>query len=315
MALKLFENGWSSKRYGINWPLVISMAGSVIVPGVSLAEDLPPILESQPLSQSPPVVSRDLPLDARITRLESLLDDQTLLDMLVRLDELQKEVQELRGSIEVQAHDVEGIKQRQRDLYLDIDRRLRQFETAGVNTPPASTTSPGTFPAQNSMTATPAVSPSTIVSKPPRNLSPGGTSDAVDTEQNVDILAEQSAYQSAFNVLKEGRYDEAITEFSAFLSRYPSGQFSGNAQYWLGEANYVNHRFPAAVEEFNKVLVSYPDSNKVPDAMLKLGFSYYELEDWGQTNAVLNQLIERFPSSTAAQLAQNRLHRMKLEGR
>jgi tol-pal system protein YbgF len=159
------------------------------------------------------------------------------------------------------------------------------------------------------------VGPSSTVSSQPRVQSPGGTLATVESGQNVDSLAEQSAYQSAFNVLKEGRYEEAITEFSAFLSRYPDGQYSGNAQYWLGEANYVSHRFPAAVEEFNKVLVSYPDSNKVPDAMLKLGFSYYELEDWAQTNTVLNQLIERYPDSTAAQLAQNRLHRMKLEGR
>ena len=125
---------------------------------------------------------------------------------------------------------------------------------------------------------------------------------------------EKIDYRSAFNLLKEGRYDEAISEFNAFLSQYPHGQFSANAQYWLGEANYVTRRFPAAVEEFNKVLESYPESNKVPDAMLKLGFSYYELSDWDNTNTILNQLVQRYPSSTAAQLAQNRLHRMKIEG-
>lgn len=284
---------------------------------VCQAEDLPPILESQPLSQSPPVVSRSLPLDARVARLESLLDDQTLLDMLVRLEELQKEVQELRGSVEIQTHETEGIKQRQRDLYLDIDRRLQQLESSGIKTAPPASMS-GISPAPNRATAPPVtggVSPA-MVSGPSNTKRPlESASASVDMEQNVDSLAEQSAYQGAFNLLKEGRYDEAINEFSAFLSRYPNGQFSGNAQYWLGEANYVTHRFPAAVEEFNKVLVAYPDSNKVPDAMLKLGFSYYELTDWEHTNTILNQLVQRFPDSTAAQLAQNRLHRMKLEGR
>lgn len=294
--------------------ILIPVAACGAVQSVCLAEDLPPILESQPLSQSPPVVSRNLPLDARVSRLESLLDDQTLLDMLVRLEELQKDVQELRGSVEVQAHDIEGIKQRQRDLYLDIDRRLRQFETAGVNSPPAAMS--GSPPAQPGMNMTPPVDmPRPIESVSPPGQIPENASANAGMEQNVDTLAEQTAYQSAFNVLKEGRYDEAINEFSAFLLRYPNGQFSGNAQYWLGEANYVTRRFPAAVEEFNKVLVSYPDSNKVPDAMLKLGFSYYELSDWDQTNTILKQLVERFPKSTAAQLAQNRLHRMKLEGR
>jgi len=293
--------------------MVAAIAGCAVLQAVCLAEDLPPILESQPISQSPPVVSRNLPLDARVTRLESLLDGQTLLDMLMRLEELQREVQELRGSVELHTHDVEGIKQRQRDLYLDIDRRLRQFETSGMSVPQASM--PGALPAQTGM-APPAGGSRAPVSMLPSNQPPTGTSAAnAGMEQNVDALAEQSAYQRAFNVLKEGRYDEAIGEFGAFLSRYPNGQFSGNAQYWLGEANYVTRRFPAAVEEFNKVLVAYPDSNKMPDAMLKLGFSYYELSEWQQTNTVLSELVQRFPESTAAQLAQNRLHRMKLEGR
>jgi len=297
--------------------MAITMAGCSIVQTVCLAqEDLPPIIESQPIAQSPPVVSRNLPLDARVTRLESLLDDQTLLDMLQRLDELQKEVQELRGSVEVQGHDIDGIKQHQRDLYLDIDRRLRQFETSGTAaTPPAATSD--VTPSSSSPGDTASSNGGSGVMLPgPQQAQPvGGSSVAPGNDQNVDSLAEQTDYQKAFNLLKEGRYDEAISEFNAFLSHYPNGQFSSNAQYWLGEANYVTRRFPAAVEEFNKVLESYPDSNKVPDAMLKLGFSYYELSDWEHTNSVLNQLVQRFPSSTAAQLAQNRLHRMKLEGR
>lgn len=284
---------------------------------VFAAEDLPPILESQPISQSPPLVNRGLSLEARVTRLESLLDNQTLVDMMVRLEDLQKDVQQLRGSVEVQTHDLEGIKQRQRDLYLDIDRRLRQLEVAaGKGSADVST---GAAPGSRSNmppTAGGASAPIAAMTSAP---APGGQSEGNaaltdETEQNVDSLAEQSAYQSAFNILKEGRYEEAINAFGKFLSRYPHGQFSGNAQYWLGEANYVTRQFPAAVEEFNKVLVSYPESNKVPDAMLKLGFSYYELNDWEHANSVLNKLVENFPSSTAAQLAQNRLHRMKVEG-
>jgi tol-pal system protein YbgF len=296
--------------------MLIAVCG--LLQTVSAAEDLPPILESQPISQSPPLVNRGLSLEARVTRLESLLDNQTLLDMMVRLEELQKDVQELRGSVEVQTHDLEGIKQRQRDLYLDIDRRLRQLEVAAGkgstdasagaapaprgNTPPAA--AGGASAPISAMTTAP----------PPGGQSGDNAAQPDETEQNVDSLAEQSAYQSAFNNLKEGRYEEAINEFGKFLSRYPHGQFSSNAQYWLGEANYVTRKFPAAVEEFNKVLVSYPESNKVPDAMLKLGFSYYELSDWEKANSILDKLVENYPASTAAQLAQNRLHRMKLEG-
>ena len=125
--------------------------------------------------------------------------------------------------------------------------------------------------------------------------------------------AEQAAYQQAFNVLKEGHYEESVKALGDFLKRYPNSEYASNAQYWIGEANYVMRRFPDAIKEFNKVIDKFPDSSKTPDAMLKLGYTYYEVEDWAHANEVLNELVKRFPDTTAAQLAQNRLHRMKLE--
>ena len=67
--------------------------------------------------------------------------------------------------------------------------------------------------------------------------------------------------------------------------------------------------------EFQKVLKQYPDSSKIPDAMLKTGYSYYEIKKWDEARKMLNALVKRYPDTTAGQLAKNRLHRMKLEGR
>ena len=69
-------------------------------------------------------------LEERVTKLERVLDGQALADLLTRIQRLQQDVQKLRGDLEVQDNDINGIKQRQRDLYLDIDRRLQQLETA-----------------------------------------------------------------------------------------------------------------------------------------------------------------------------------------
>ncbi len=136
-----------------------------------------------------------------------------------------------------------------------------------------------------------------------------------DWDPHRDPLEVHPADQQAINLLKDGRYEEAIAAFQKFLVRYPKGQFADNAQYWLAEANYVLRHFPTAIEEFNKVLVNYPDSQKIADAMLKIGYCYYELKKWQQARKILEELVKRFPDSTAAQLAKNRLHRMKLEGR
>ena len=115
-------------------------------------------------------------------------------------------------------------------------------------------------------------------------------------------------------MLKEGRYKMANASFRKFLKEYPSSSYAGNAQYWLGESNYVTRQFDQAVMEFQAVLKNYPSSNKVPDAMLKLGYTYYELRQFNQARDILNQLRQLFAKSTAARLAGKRLARMKKEG-
>jgi tol-pal system protein YbgF len=115
--------------------------------------------------------------------------------------------------------------------------------------------------------------------------------------------------------LKDGQYEQAITEFQSFLSQYPSGDFSDNARYWLGEANYATRRYNIAVQEFRKLLEQSPGSSKSADAMLKLGYAYYELGEWDSARKTLTDVTNRHANSTAARLAESRLQKMRLEGR
>ncbi len=95
------------------------------------------------------------------------------------------------------------------------------------------------------------------------------------------------AYQAAFGMLKDGQYDRAIAAFQKFLVAYPASSLAENAQYWLGEAYYVNKAFPDAQSAFQRVIDKYPQSRKRPDALLKIGYCQYELKQWepGQGNA------------------------------
>ena len=81
-----------------------------------------------------------LSAEQRLARLERMLDNQGLVDLLVRLESLQAEVQRLRGEVEVQTHTIAELKKRQRELYLDIDRRLlgvdRLLNDADPHLPP-----------------------------------------------------------------------------------------------------------------------------------------------------------------------------------
>ena len=126
--------------------------------------------------------------------------------------------------------------------------------------------------------------------------------------------AEREAYQKAFDLLRGGRYDAAITGFRQFLKDYPKSGYAGNAQYWLGEAYYVSKDYPAAATEFQKVISGYPDSSKVGDARLKLGFTYYELGDWQKSRDALTAVVKNHPGTTVARLADQRLKRLQQEG-
>lgn len=62
--------------------------------------------------------------------MDRVLENQSLLQLLAEIEKLQNEVRELRGSVETLRYDVDGIRERQRDLYVDLDRRLQQLESA-----------------------------------------------------------------------------------------------------------------------------------------------------------------------------------------
>lgn len=236
---------------------------------------------------SVPFAHAEEDIEKRVERLEKLLEGQGLVDLYFRLEALQQEVQLLRGEAEQQTFTLNGLKQRQRDLYLDIDRRMRQLESGGR--------------AASSST----VAPGTTVSRP--------SSKKPTTTASKNLAAEETAYRTAFNLLKEGRYKPAISRFREFVNKYPASGYADNAQYWLGEANYVTRAYEQAIIEFNKVLDLYPNSQKRADALLKIGYCYYELKDNARAQQALGQVSSRFPNSTAARLADKRLQKFKLE--
>ncbi len=238
-------------------------------------------------------------LEERLGRIERLVDNQALVDMLVRLNSLQSDSQVLRGEMDALAHELNNMKQRQRDLYLDIDRRLGKLEDAGSRSPVAATSS-AVMPAET-MNTNAAVAP--------------GVGGVISAQGSGDPARERDAYQKAFNTMKDGQYEQAITEFKSFITQYPAGELSDNALYWLGEANYATRHYKVAVQEFRKLLELRPNSTKAADAMLKLGYAYYELAEWDSARKVLTDVVSRYANTTAARLSESRLQKMRLEGR
>ena len=175
--------------------------------------------------------------EQRLRRIERLLDNQVMLEMLQKVENLQQEIRELRGEIESQGFELQSMRKRQRDLYLDSDRRLRDLElgTGGGNASASSDISDN-----GSNVGVSTATPSATVDSSDTGSTEGNTSSTASSTASADPVQEKAAYTQAFNYLKEGRYEKAIKAFSKFLLDYPTGNYADNAQYWLGESNYVS---------------------------------------------------------------------------
>lgn len=259
-------------------------------------------------------------LEQRVAKMERMLESGTLLRLLQSVEELKAEVRELRGQLERQQYSLSQMSDRQKELYLDVDRRLQRVETAGMAAGTAAgvaATGAGSAPSGAARAPTASAAGSTggtssSTGTAAVGVAAAGAATQASTPQPaaIDPVKEQQAYQAAFNLLKAGRYDQAGKSFQKFLDEYPTSKFADNAQYWLGESYYVTRDFNNAMREFETLVKEHPDSQKLTHALLKVGYIHDELGRKDQAREVLTELIEKYPQSTAAGLAEKRLQRM-----
>lgn len=243
--------------------------------------------------------------------------------LVVRVQELLEEIRELRGMVESQAREIENLRRRQRDQYLDLDQRLQQLGRDGT----AAVGLPDAEPEAREMVDS--VRPIAPVAEMPRADVPEVRA-PIEADFEVTTLPapagsgprdlgtpsaeEQAAYDRAFRALRETRYADAAELFANFLDQFPDSAYAPNAQYWLAETYYVTRDFNTALRLFNQLLDRYPGSNKEGDALLKIGFSHFELRQWSEARAALEQVRAQHPNTTLARLAEGRLRDMRLAG-
>jgi tol-pal system protein YbgF len=231
-----------------------------------------------------PVQIRLKDLDSRVQRIERVLTNQSLLELAQRIDTLQADLRTIRGEVEVLQNQGEGGKNQSRALYGDLEKRLAALETLG---------------GVGGSAGAPAMGAGAGAGSAPQS----GASPAAGG-------GEQAVYDAAFNALKGSDYPKAISGFKSFVSAYPSSPLASNAQYWLGEAYYVTREYPSAIAAFQKVTTEWPESRKVPDALVKIGFTQTALGKNGEARVTLEDVVRRYPGSEAAQLASERLKRL-----
>ncbi|ASQ45136.1 tol-pal system protein YbgF [Legionella clemsonensis] len=226
--------------------------------------------------------------------------------LLDKLHGLQQELQELRGQLEIQAHDLKLLQQQQLAFYKDLDARLRNtnpgksaqaapaipdnkptelsLKPADIQTPPpAETQARSKIQAEN------------IVTAPLNSTSRGNPAD------------EQISYMAAYDLVKSKRFDDALTAMQRFVVQYPQGGYTANAQYWLGELYLVKSNYAKAIEHFEIVLKKFPSSSKAAASTLKIGYALAASGKIEDARMRLQEVLRNYPDTPTAQLAATKL--------
>ena len=228
-------------------------------------------------------------LETRLTALEQQLKNQGL-ELLREVEGIKSDVARIRGQIEVLVYELGEAQKRQRDLYVDLDSRMRKLEAGPGAAPPLSdgATAPPELVANASGVPAPSVPPLAAPATPA-------------------AAGEQRAYDAALDQFKRGDYPGAIAGFQAFVKTYPRSPLAPSAQYWVGNAQFARKDYRAAIASQRQLLQSWPDNPKVPDALLNIASAQSELGDSVAARRTLEELIGKFPQSESAVKAKQRL--------
>ena len=200
-------------------------------------------------------------------RLAKVEDRRALVDLASQIEALRSEIARMRGQLEVIQNQIETADKRGKDLYVDIDARLRKLE--------------------QSKEVAAAVEKPTVEAGVP--------------------AAETKAYEAALNQFKLGNYALAISTFQGFLVTYPASKLAPSAQYWIGNAHFAQRDYKQAIAAQQRVLSAWPEDAKAPDALLNIASAQDALGDRRGAQKTLEGLLMKHPQSPAAASAKQRL--------
>jgi tol-pal system protein YbgF len=208
-----------------------------------------------------------------------------LADLFRDVEQIKSDIAKLRGQYEVLTYELEQAQKRQRDLYLDLDGRVRKLE--GGPGAPGAPPGPGAPPASG-------------------DAGPPGAAAAAPAAV-ADPASEQKSYDAALEAFKSGNFGAAVGSFQAFTRTYPKSPLAPSAMYWAGNAQYAQREFRAAIATQRQLIATYPDSQKVPDALLNIASCQVELGETPAARRTLEEVVAKYPTSEAATKARQRL--------
>ncbi|HWX92534.1 MAG TPA: tetratricopeptide repeat protein [Terriglobales bacterium] len=121
-------------------------------------------------------------------------------------------------------------------------------------------------------------------------------------------------YANALRDYNGGNNDLASQEFSDYIKFYPNTDLAGNSYFYLAELQFRAANYKQAVTNYDQVLQNFPSGTKAASAQLKKGFALIELGQKDDGVQELRHLIQRYPKTSEAVQARERLKKLGVSG-
>jgi len=257
-----------------------------------------------------------------------------IIQMMTQLDNLQQEVQNLQGTVDTQTAVLKTLVQQTNDSVnamkatitrlQDAEQRnlastANRFDSMTGQVQELSSSldeTKGEIAKLSDQLAQTQKILETINTPPPANTAaqgqsgaPAGGSAAADGPPPVPDP--NALYNSAYADYTQGQYPLAIQGFQQYLQNYGDTDLASNAQFYIGDAYYLQKKYKQAIQEYDKCIERYPKGNKIAAAYLKKGYALLALRDNAAGQRELLALLRRYPHSHEADLARDRLSRLR----
>lgn len=245
-------------------PPALMMGCALAFPGISLAQSATPVYQTS---------------ESEAQRRSG--GNEGIGELFSMIQRMQNEIRDLRGTVEEQQNQLDRLSRQSRERYVDLDQRILDVSDQMREAQAARE------------------SAASQAEQPEQRAKP------VSREYRQPTEAEKQDYAAIQKLIREDKdYDAAIDALYEFISEYPEGDLTVNAYYWLGEVYLVKPQYEQARQAFSIVATRYADHRKAADALYKLGVANDELDEDDEARRRMEQVIEDYPGTQAASLAE-----------
>lgn len=198
--------------------------------------------------------------------LESRIDTTSRgqLDLANQNEQLRGEVARLRGQLEVLLNEVESLKQRQRDFYVDLDDRLRKIESAGVQ------------PQAGEAAADPAAEAAEYEAalnllKAQKHRESLAAFETFIGKYPAGSFAPNAHFWAGNAALQAKEIAAATNHFNAVLGKWPNDGVAPDAMLGLANSQQAMGDAKTAQRTLQSLVERYPSSNAAAAAKQRLG--------------------------------------------